>query len=358
MTGKERAIKALNFEAVDRVPIWGGWITSADFLNYISGKSYWDDPWGTIVAAHRKLGVDLFPGEVYGPHSREEFRSMDFVTTMKESHEKFKEPEDVLDFIKALPKPESLEKDFDFGGRYKELLSDLIRHQDDCGDDILWLPVFRTCYFNWHVEFGNELFFLALGLYPEAMKNLFEFAGERARLDNLVRLELFRKQGLPLAMFNGVDLCDNRGPMVSPELLRKIYFPSLKHSLQPLVNAGVTVIWHSDGYIVPLFEDLIDCGVRGFQGFQVETGVQLECLPKLKLPGGKKPALWGSISVTRTLPFGTVEDVKREVERCIDTLAPGGGYFLGTANTVGPEVPFENLIALYEHTQEYGKGKG
>ena len=169
MTGRERAIKGLNFEDPDRVPIWGGWITGADFLDYVSGKSYWDDPWGTIVEAHRKLGVDLFPGEVYGPHSRGEFRSMDYRITMEETREKFKEPEDVLDFIEALPEPESLEKQFDFGGRYEELLSDLTRRQEDCGDDILWLPVFRTCYFNWNVEFGNELFFLALGLYPDAM---------------------------------------------------------------------------------------------------------------------------------------------------------------------------------------------
>ena len=134
------------------------------------------------------------------------------------------------------------------------------------------------------------MFFLALGLYPDAMRHLFEFAGETARLDNLVRLELCQKQGLPLSMFNGVDLCDNRGPMASPDLLRRIYFPSLKHSLKPLVDAGVTVIWHSDGNIVPLFQDLIDCGVRGFQGFQEETGVCLADLPKLTLPTGRKPA--------------------------------------------------------------------
>ena len=50
----------------------GGWITGADFLEYISGRSYWDDPWGTIVACHRKLGVDLFPGEVHGAFSPDE----------------------------------------------------------------------------------------------------------------------------------------------------------------------------------------------------------------------------------------------------------------------------------------------
>ena len=54
------------------------------------------------------------------------------------------------------------------------------------------------------------------------------------------------------------------------------------------------------------------------------------------------------MSVTRTLPFGTEENVKRKVERCIDILSPGGGHF------IGPEVPFENQQAMHEHVQEYG----
>ena len=353
MTGRERAIRALNFQPVDRTPIWGGWITGADFLEYMSGKSYWDDPWGTIVATHRKLGVDLFPGEVYGPHSREEFRSADYRQLGAEARAKFKGPEDVLAHIESLPDPEGLHKDFDYEASYNELLQDIKHRQEDLGDDILWLPVFRTCYFNWHVQFGNENFFLALGLYPGAMKKLFEYAGEIGRLDNQMRADLLHNEGLPLSMFNGVDLCDNRGPMVSIKLLREAYFPSLKRSLEPLISAGVTIIWHSDGNIVPLIADLIDCGVRGFQGFQEEAGVKLEELPKLQLPTGKKPALWGSMSVTRTLPHGTVEDVKHEVEHCIDILGPGGGHFLGPTNTVGPEVPYENLLVMHEHAQQY-----
>ncbi len=358
MSGRERAIRALNFQPVDRVPIWGGWITGVDFLEYVSGKAYWDDPWGTIVATHRKLGVDLFPGEVYGPYSPKEFRSTDFSKIQAEAQTKFGSPEDVLAYVNSLPDPDTLGKEFDYEDSYNKLLQDIKQKQGDLGDDILWLPVFRTCYFNWHVQFGYENFLAAIGLYPGDMKKLFEYAGEVARLDNQMRVDLFRSEGLPLSMFNGVDLCDNRGPIVSLKVLKEIYFPNLRRSLQPLVDAGVTIIWHSDGNILPLLADLIDSGVRGFQGFQEEVGVKLEELPKISLLIGKKPALWGSISVSRTLPFGTVDDVRREVERCIDVLAPGGGYFLGPTNTIGPEVPHENLLFMHEHTHEYGAGKG
>ena len=351
MTGYQRSVRALSFQPVDRTPIWGGWTTSADFLEYMSGKPYWEDPWGTIVAAHRKLGVDLFPGEVYGPYSRDEFRAMDFRRVDADARDRFKSPEDVVSYVDALPAPETLEREFRYEESYATFLGDIRQKQDDLGDDILWLPVFRTCYYNWHVQFGYENFLLSFGLYPEAMERLFAYAGEVARLDNQMRADLLRNENLPRSMFNGVDLCSNRGPIVGTELLRQIYFPHLKRALQPLVEAGVTIIWHSDGYISPLIDDLVACGVRGFQGFQEETGVRLEDLPQIALPGGGKPALWGSMSVSRTLPMGTVEDVRREVQRSVDILGPGGGHFLGPSNTIGPEVPFENIIEMHEYAQ-------
>ena len=83
------------------------------------------------------------------------------------------------------------------------------------------------------------------------------------------------------------------------------------------------------------------------------TCVDLAALPKLKLSRGRKPILWGSMLITRTLPFGMVEDVKREVERSIDILGPGGGHFISPSNTIGPEVPFESQLAMHEHVQEY-----
>ena len=357
MSGKERAERALRFEPVDRTPIWGGWTTNADFLEYVGGVSYWDDPWKCIIAAHRKLGVDLLPGEVYGPHSKKEFRAADFRQIDAEAHATYRSPEDVLEYVRELDDPDSLEKEFCEEDAYRRFVVDLRQKQEDLGDDILWLPVFRTCYFNWHVQFGYEPYLMALALYPGEMKKLFEYAGEVARLDNRMRARAFADEGLPPAMFNGVDLCGTRGPIVSIKMLRDLYFPNLKRSLDPLVDAGIVVIWHSDGRIGPLLSDLIDCGVRGFQGFQEEAGVRLEEMPRLPMPNGRKPALWGSMSVSRTLPFGTIDDVRREVERSIDLLGPGGGHFLGPSNTIGPEVPFENILAMHEYAQEYGRDK-
>jgi len=74
----------------------------------------------------------------------------------------------------------------------------------------------------------------------------------------------------------------------------------------------------------------------------------------MKSRSGRKLILWGSISVSSTLPFGSTRDVRREVERCIDAAADGGGFFLTPSSSVGPEVPDENLLTMYRHAIEYG----
>jgi uroporphyrinogen decarboxylase len=188
------------------------------------------------------------------------------------------------------------------------------------------------------------------------MRKLFEYAAETARLLNLVRMELVKEKKLPPFFFTGHDICGTKGPMVSPETLRSIYFPNLRRSLEPLVEIGAEIIWHSDGYIIPIIDDLIACGVSGFQGFQEETGFDIRDIAKRRVCSGRNPLLLAGLSVDKVLPFGTVEDVEREVERIIDAVA-SGGLAIGTANTAGPDCPNQNLEAIYRHTHQYGHGK-
>ena len=143
--------------------------------------------------------------------------------------------------------------------------------------------------------------------------------------------------------------------MVSPQTLRAMYFPGLRHALAPLVEIGAEVIWHSDGFIIPIVDDLIECGVSGFQGFQEETGFSVEDIAKRTVRStGRRPILLAGLSVDRVLPHGTVAEVEGEVERIIDAVGPRG-LVIGTANTPGPDCPDENLVALYRHVHEYSR---
>ena len=141
--------------------------------------------------------------------------------------------------------------------------------------------------------------------------------------------------------------------MVSPGTLSSVYFPNVRHALEPLVEIGAEIIWHSDGYIIPILDELIACGVSGFQGFQEETGFDIREIAARRVRSGRKPLLLAGLSVDKTLPRGTVADVEKEVERIIDAVGSGGGLAIGTANTAGPDCPNENLEALYRYVHQY-----
>jgi len=368
LSGKERALRALNFQEVDRVPMEGGWCAHPNFLAQASGiklkygftMNTWENPMKAALQAYKNVGADVIIQMIL-PKSPEQTTksthggSTEFSLSAARAVDllRFKTPEDVVDYVQDLPKLEDLRADFEFDNEYGKYVTGMKQAQEECGDDILWLRGYGQCSFMWYSLFGYQSYLLACIRYKKEMKYLFEYSSEQGRLQNEVIAKAIKEEDLPPFVYGGQDICYDHGPMLSPRLLDEIYFPYLERAIEPLKNAGIKIIWHCDGNIMPILERLIAVGIDGFQGFQEESGVDFAKLANMKARSGKKLILFGSISVTRTLPFGTVEDVKRDVERCIDIAAPGGGYVLTPTSTVGPDVPTENIFAMYEHGRTY-----
>ncbi|MDP7253800.1 MAG: hypothetical protein QGF00_29640 [Planctomycetota bacterium] len=354
MNGYERALRTLRFEETDCVATFGGWVVSAGFFEYVTGRRFWDAPRSVAFEAYRKLELDILFQGIYLPESQEDWRK--HTTEVLDGAEKFTTVEAVIDYVESLPDPLTLEADFDFEGQLETTLDGYEKTQDEIGGDIFCLPACGNVRFTWYSVFGYSSYLSAIGLYPDTMKKLFEHSAEVARLGNLVRAELVKQKKLQPFFFTGQDICGQRGPMISPEALRALYFPNLRHALQPLVDIGAKIIWHSDGYIIPLVDDLIACGISGFQGFQEETGFDVRDMASLRVGSGRKPILLAGLSVARVLPYGSVADVERDVERIVDAAGEGGGLVIGTANTAGPDCPNENLAALYRHPHACSAG--
>lgn len=115
------------------------------------------------------------------------------------------------------------------------------------------------------------------------------------------------------------------------------------------VNADVTFFFHSDGDVRPIIDDVIEVG------FDVLNPLQPECLnPALvKARWGDRIVLDGGGSVQRTLPRGTVDDVRREVDFLMRTCAYDGGYVFRASNVVPFDCPLENVVAFYETARDY-----
>ncbi|MBM4050616.1 MAG: hypothetical protein FJ279_36430, partial [Planctomycetes bacterium] len=108
--------------------------------------------------------------------------------------------------------------------------------------------------------------------------------------------------------------------------------------------------FHTDGNLMEAMEDLIEIG------FNIFNPIQPECMDpyEVKRRWGDKIVLDGTISSQHTLPFGTVDDVRREVRERIERLAYNGGLVIAPNNVVQYDVPVENILAVYETAKEVG----
>ena len=70
---------------------------------------------------------------------------------------------------------------------------------------------------------------------------------------------------------------------------------------------------------------------------------------------GDRIALLGAVDCVHVLPFGSEEDVRRDVRRCIDAAARGGGYVLSSSNSIHSNVKAENILTMVDEAKNYGK---
>jgi uroporphyrinogen decarboxylase len=118
-------------------------------------------------------------------------------------------------------------------------------------------------------------------------------------------------------------------------------------------QARVYIFYHSCGAVMDMVPMLIDEGVDILNPVQVSArGMDTA---ELKRRFGDRLTFWGGgVDTQWVLPRGTPAEVRQEVRRRIDDLAPGGGFVFNTVHNVQADVPPENYMAMWEALQEYG----
>lgn len=345
MKGAEIAYRTLQGEDPGEPCILGDWMFNTAFFPAVTGRRINEDPIGVAIEAFQRVGSNLTPQ--FAIPATDEYAPYGGVVEYPFT------PESICEIIEGLPEIEAMERDFDFDGAVESYGKRIVGFRDLSDDDILHIagfgiPSLTTGYHTW----GYDAFLSALALYPDHIKRWFAHQAEGGRLFNLALIEAVQRFSLAPFGYTGDDICFNDGPLCSVKLLEEIYFPALKHAVQPLHDAGVKMIWHCDGNILPILDNLLAAGMWGFQGFQEETGPTLDVMASQKTIWGTRPILWGSISVTHTLPFGTVDEVRADVDRCYETC-PGGGFVLAQSSSIMPEVPVENILAMFARAREH-----
>lgn len=152
----------------------------------------------------------------------------------------------------------------------------------------------------------------------------------------------------------GDDFSSNMGTFLRPDDMRKYYFPLLKWQIKELKKAlNVPVAFHSDGDLNEVMPDLVDSGADAIMALQSFCNMDIKLL---KEKYGNKITLWGNIDLGRLLELGTTDQVRQVVKETIRIAAPGGRYILSTDNSPAlPSIPTENILAMYETGEEFGK---
>jgi uroporphyrinogen decarboxylase len=149
------------------------------------------------------------------------------------------------------------------------------------------------------------------------------------------------------AVYFGDDWGQQRGLQMGPVLWRNHIRPVLARMYAVVHEAGKYVMIHSCGDVDDLFDDLIAIGVNCFNPFQPEVMDVDDLIQRYR----GRWAFHGGLSTQRTLPYGSVADVRREARRLLE-LGAVGGYIFAPAHDVEGDVPLENMLAFIEAAQE------
>ncbi len=155
------------------------------------------------------------------------------------------------------------------------------------------------------------------------------------------------------AIYFGDDWGQQRGLQMGPKLWHRFIHPQLKRMYAAVRAAGKFVMIHSCGDVDELFDDLVAAGLNCFNPFQPEVMDVHALLPRYR----GRLAFHGGLSTQKTLPFGTVGQVRSETARLLE-LGREGGYIFAPAHDVEGDVPLENMLAAIEMVQEQDGYRG
>jgi uroporphyrinogen decarboxylase len=200
---------------------------------------------------------------------------------------------------------------------------------------------------------GMDRFLMNLAMHPEFARALLEkIAGLCKRLMGHFLDELGENVDI---IKIGDDLGTQDRLMISPKMYRQVLKPIHADYIAFIrQRTQAKVFFHTDGDVFDLLDDFVEIGIDILNPIQTSAG-KMANLAELKRRYGRNLVFCGAVDTHRVLPSGTPDEVRQEVRRVIDLLGPGGGYMLASVHTIMDEVPPENILAMVDAVEEYGR---
>jgi uroporphyrinogen decarboxylase len=330
-THKERLLRALSFEPVDRLPVQ---------IHYTTGM-------GAKMADHFHVPFDQLPFfldnhllrvDVSYPKKISEDGKVVF-DWWGAGHDRGEEGY----YIRISPLEDT--KDLDSYSwpdpNSQDLLVDAQKVIQEYGGEYFIVPNFGFALFEraWSLR-GFENLFADIALDPGLVADLLDRISEI----QLVLIHRFIELGVDGAYF-GDDYGAQKGLLISPSSWRHLFKPRLARMFAPFVERGLPVLMHSDGQIQKILPDLVEIGLTTL------NPVQPEVLDHtwLKNNFAGKLSFYGGLSTQTVLPQGTPDEVVSSTRKCIGDLAVDGtGLLLAPSHRMMTDIPMENVEAMLD----------
>jgi uroporphyrinogen decarboxylase len=192
---------------------------------------------------------------------------------------------------------------------------------------------------------GFEAFSVAIFETPHLVEELNRTVGELV----VSMFEYFAQSDAVDVLWYSDDIAYTDGLMVSPATLRKYFFPWLRKIGELARMSGKPLIYHTDGVLYTVFDEIIDCGVTAIHPIEPKA---ME-LREVKQRVGDRLCLIGHVDVD-LLARGTPDQVREQVRKNIEVAGGNGGYMVGSGNSIPEYVNFDNYMAMLQAAREFG----
>jgi hypothetical protein len=339
----ERGWRALHLDPPETIP-HTEYCSHPRLVAAVTGRDPRDDP-AAWAAFYRQTNYDLLWRTDDGPPWPGRTTSMGHAEFQEGGTDfddhvycPFGSPEDVLSFdpVAEYGLPDVRERAAWFEGRWK---AGQAAHPSLVFTGGYYKTLFSACI----QAFGWEMFLASAGQDPGRFDRVLEGFFRIA----MTNYRAWARTSAPVFIAHD-DIVWSHGPVFHPDWYRRYVFPRYRVLWDVLKQAGKIVLFCSDGNFDAFVDDIADAGA---DGFFIEP---LTDLGRLVERYGQTKVLVGNVD-TRVLTFGTKEDVRRDVERCIALGRDCPGYFIAVGNHIPPNVPVENALYYLELVEELGR---
>lgn len=338
MNSRERVLTAVYKKRPDRVPIFCGRIDDLDYWLQFSGCNSEEE-------LRTMWGLDLRKTSYNGVFKTKSGRTIwDTEDAWEKGYNSAKiaplAGAESIKMVEAHNWPTLNDVDFEILKKRHDALDEHYSLISSFG----FQPIFGTLNDLFGMEESMVLMYTEPGIIEAAIERIETF------LLDVMKKSLKQSADKMDFFWLGDDFSTQRGMMISPELWRKFLKPTYKKLFELVKSFDLRVWFHSCGTFKPVIGELVEIGMDVWETTQAHLeGNEPEMLKHLY---GDRLTFFGAINCQKTLPFGSEEDVRKEVRERIKVLGKNGGYILGPDHSIQSNMPARNIFAMFDEAKK------